>query len=110
MSIAFSPTSADIELYAGEESGGDLTPIEATGKPCTDDVGRSFRVVCPNCGFCQLANRGAQSRRGRDSSERSLRAKQLVVPTQGSLGRIAYHGGKYSNRATSRLRIVRFGL
>jgi hypothetical protein len=90
MSIAFSPTSADLELCTGEESRRDLTPVEAAGKSCTDDIGRSLGVVCPNGGFCQLPNRGAQPRSGRDSSERSLCAKQLVIPIQGSLGGVAH--------------------
>ena len=44
ISIAFSPTSADIELDVREESGSDLAPVEAQGKSRTDHFDRSLRL------------------------------------------------------------------
>jgi len=50
MSIAFSPTSAPIEVDTGEETNGDLEPVEATGKPRTDDqCGRLSIVSADGC-------------------------------------------------------------
>ena len=90
MSIAFSPSSAAIEVDTGEEASGDLAPVEAMGKSRADDGCGRLRVVGPNGDLCQLSNRRAQSGSRRESSERSLCAKQLVVARLGRLRGIAH--------------------
>jgi hypothetical protein len=48
ISIAFSPTSADIELDAGEQAGSDLAPVEAQGQSRAYDSGGGPRLSGAN--------------------------------------------------------------
>jgi hypothetical protein len=79
MSIAFSPTSAAIEVDTGEEANGDLEPVQTTGKSRTVDACGRPRVVSPNGCLCQRSNCRAQSGSGRESESAHEAAGSTVL-------------------------------
>jgi hypothetical protein len=82
--------SAGIELDVWEEASGDVASVEATSESCSNDICSSPRGLAPNGGLCELSNRRAQPRSGGDSSERGLRAKQLIVACLGRIRGVAH--------------------
>lgn len=95
MSIASSPTSADIELNAGEEASGNLAPVEAAGQSSAHyDCGCS-RVCSPNRRLSQATNGSGQLHGSGDAGHRRPATEQLVVTLQSWFGRVT-HAADYS--------------